>query len=87
MLEYIEIHTVEKADAAGKSSKQRQFLDTLLGVIAQDTREGPYVDLYVEGADVPFDTVNVWDYPNKKRYTDSLVKRTVLARFNDLRQE
>jgi len=86
MLEYVEIRTFEKSDAAGKYLRQREFVDALLGVLAKDTLEGPYVDLYVEGADVPFDTVGVWKYREKKRYTNSEVKKAVLAKFKDLRQ-
>lgn len=65
----------------------RLITDELLGVVAKDDGKCPYVDLFVEGASVPFDTVNVWRYGEGVREDDDRVLDLVLDRFRTNREE
>lgn len=59
--------------------------DELLGVSAFDDGVSPYVDLYVEGATVPFDTVNVWCNRRRERVDEAGVLNLVIRRFYEHR--
>lgn len=35
---------------------------------------GPYIDIYTEGAEAPFDCINVWDYDTSRAAIDGRIE-------------
>lgn len=66
---------------------KRAITDELLGVVALDDGVSPYVDLCVEGVDMPFETINVWCHGENQRENDSMVLDLILDRFRTNREE
>jgi hypothetical protein len=86
-MENVEIRTFETQNGYGDVATRREFVDELLGIVAHDDGQGPYVDMYVEGASTPFDTVNVWVYGEKRRENEEMVEALVLDRFKGFRED
>lgn len=83
----IEIRTFKTIDDDGKVYYRREVVDELLGLLAYDTCSGAYIDLFVEGASTPFDTLNVWRSGEKRREDDDRVLGLILDRFRTYREE
>lgn len=86
-MQNVEIRTFKTIDDDGKVYNRREIVDELLGVLAYDNGMSPYVDLFVEGATVPFDTVNVWRSGFGCREAPDRVLDLVLDRFRTNREE
>lgn len=84
-MQHTEVRTFQSVLDDGSTEERREFRDNLLGIVGFDDYQSPYVDLYVEGATVPFDTVNVWEYGQGVRYNDTKVMDLVLNTFETYR--
>lgn len=86
-MQNVKVESTETQDHHGRFSRRQVITDELLGVVAHDDGMSPYVDLYVEGATVPFDTVNVWKSGFGRRADPGRVLDLVLDRFRTNREE
>ena len=84
-MQHTEVRTFQSVLDDGSVKERREFRDNLLGIVGFDDYQSPYVDLYVEGATVPFDTVNVWKSGHGVRQSNTEVLDLVFNRFETYR--
>jgi len=80
-MQNVKVESIATEDHHGRPSRYQKITHELLGFVAYDDGMSPYVDLYLEGAIVPFDTVNVWLSGFGRRADAGRVLDLVLDRF------